>query len=232
MPDAAFRAPAMTAFVAYCRVSTSKQGKSGLGLEAQLEAVTTFLKPSDVLLQPPYVEVESGRKHDRPKLSAALDLCRKTGATLLIAKLDRLARNVAFIANLLESGVPFVAVDMPHADPFRLHIEAAIAEDEARKIATRTRAALQAAKARGVVLGGYRGVLPTDADRAKASEAVKARANQAAHSVLPLLEQLREQGATSLNALAGKLNELGYTTPRGGQWTATAVKRVIERVAT
>ncbi|HYG85096.1 MAG TPA: recombinase family protein [Azospirillum sp.] len=222
----------MTTYVAYLRVSTDEQGRSGLGLEAQQAAINGFLRPGDRLLKPPFVEVESGKKDERPQLQAAIALCRKTGATLLIAKLDRLARKVAFIANLLDSGVEFTAVDMPNANRFTVHIMAAMAEHEREMISTRTKAALQAAKARGVKLGGDRGYRPEQApDAALASVARKAKADRAAHSVMPVIEELREQGITSLNGLAAALNERGIQTPRGGSWTATAVKRAVERTA-
>jgi DNA invertase Pin-like site-specific DNA recombinase len=222
----------MTTYVAYCRVSTDKQGKSGLGLEGQSAAINAFLRTTDVLLQPPFVEVESGKNNDRPQLRAAMDMCKRTGATLLIAKLDRLARNVAFIANLMEAGVPFVAVDMPTANKLTVHILAAVAEHERDMISQRTKAALQAAKARGKKLGGDRGYRPTTApDAAKASLARMAKADHAAFSVLPVVQRLQAEGVTSLNAIATKLNAMGHQTPRGGTWTATAVKRALARVA-
>lgn len=146
----------MTAYIAYLRVSTDRQGKSGLGLEAQQEAVSLFARGDDAIIAT-LVEIESGRNSERPQLAAALRQCRQFGATLLIAKLDRLARDVAFVATLMKSDVRFIAADMPEADPFRLHIESAIAEEESRKISARTKAALAAAKARGVKLGGFRG---------------------------------------------------------------------------
>src|SRR4051812_41758138 len=140
-------------FVAYYRVSTTRQGQSGLGLEAQRKAVTDFLDGGHWQLVAEAVEVESGKRSDRPKLQEALRLCRLHGATLVIAKLDRLARNVAFISNLMESGVDFVAVDFPQANRLTVHILAAVAEHEREMIAQRTKAALAAAKARGVKLG-------------------------------------------------------------------------------
>lgn len=221
----------MTVYVAYCRVSTDKQGASGLGLEAQQAAINGFLREGDRLLAPAYVEIESGRKSDRPQLQAAIAQCRKTGATLLIAKLDRLARNLAFIANLIEAGIPFCAADMPFADKTTIQIFAVFAEKEADMISQRTKAALAAAKARGRVLGGHRGVVPSDTDRAKAADAVKAKAAQAAHGIMPLIEELQAMGVTSLNGIAAQLNEWGHRTPRGGDWTATAVKRTLARVA-
>jgi DNA invertase Pin-like site-specific DNA recombinase len=147
-------------FVAYYRVSTAKQGRSGLGLEAQQEAVRAYLNGGSWQLVAEVVEVESGKRNDRSKLAEALRLCRLHGATLIIAKLDRLARNVAFISNLMESGVEFTAVDFPQANRLTVHILAAVAEHEAKAISTRTKDALAAAKARGVRLGGDRGNLP------------------------------------------------------------------------
>jgi DNA invertase Pin-like site-specific DNA recombinase len=223
-------------FVAYFRVSTDRQGRSGLGLEAQQAAVAGFLRPGDKLLDPPFVEVESGRKADRPQLAAAIARCRKTGATLVIAKLDRLARKVAFVANLMEAGVPFVAADMPNATPFMLHVYAAVAEEEARAISLRTKAALAAAKARGTPLGGKRpGQRAPTVEVAKmgaeaASSARKAAADRAAYSALPRIEELRAQGV-SLGQIADKLLREGVKTPRGGAWTATAVRRALQRCA-
>ena len=219
-------------FVAYLRVSTDKQGRSGLGLEAQQAAIDAFLQSGDKLLQPPFIEVESGKNSDRPVLRLAMDRCRKTGATLLIARLDRLARKVRFISGLMEEGVPFVACDMPNATPFMLHVYAAVAEEEARAISKRTKAALAAAKARGVKLGGDRGYRPVTApDGRLGGDAVRLEADHAAHRVMVEIEAVRAvQGAdTSLQALARALTAQGITTPRGGAWTATAVRRVLAR---
>lgn len=226
----------MTTYVAYCRVSTDKQGRSGLGLEAQRAAISAFLRPGDALLQPPYVEVESGRRADRPELRAAIERCRRTGATLLIAKLDRLARNVAFVSGLRESGVEFRACDFPDANRLMVHILVAFAEHEAEMISERTKAALTAAKARGVKLGGDRGYRPpappTGLDTAKATALRQRKADHAAFAVLPVIERLRGEGVQSLGGLAKRLNELGQPTSRGGgEWTATAVKRALARVA-
>jgi DNA invertase Pin-like site-specific DNA recombinase len=222
-------------FVAYLRVSTEKQGASGLGLEAQQAAIRAFLAPGDRLLDPPYIEVESGRKAARPRLREALARCKATGATLLIAKLDRLSRNVAFIAGLMEERVPFIAADMPDTDPFMLHVRAAVAEEEARMISRRTKAALAAAKARGVRLGGDRGYRPeTPPDARKGSAAAaKARtlvATRAALGVIPAIEAARAAGAGSLHAIAAHLTGHGIATPSGqGMWTATAVRRALAR---
>jgi DNA invertase Pin-like site-specific DNA recombinase len=228
-------ATATRAFVPYLRVSTDKQGRSGLGLEAQQAAIDAFIGQGDTLIFPPFVEVESGRNADRPKLREALARCRKTGATLLIAKLDRLARSVRFISTLMEEGVPFVACDMPNATPFMLHVYAAVGEEEARAISRRTKAALAAAKARGVKLGGDRGYRPeTPPDWRKgvpaASEARSRKADHAAHAVLPAIEEARRTGAESLHQLAGALNAAGVKTATGAGWTATGVRRVLIRV--
>lgn len=220
-------------FVAYLRVSTDKQGRSGLGLEAQQAAIAAFLQRGDKLLTPPFTEVESGRNADRPQLRAAMGKCRATGATLLIARLDRLARNVRFISALMEQGVPFVACDMPTATPFMLHIYAAVAEEEARAISRRTKAALAAAKARGVKLGGDRGYRPVAGPDARlGGAAVKLKADHAAHSVLADIERIRTaHGADiGLQGLARELTAQGVATPRGGAWTATTVRRVLARV--
>jgi len=235
MSTVAPQATAARTFVAYLRVSTDKQGRSGLGLEAQQAAIDAFLQPSDRLLTPPYIEVESGKHSDRPKLAEALARCRKTGATLLIAKLDRLARSVHFIAGLMAEGVPFVACDMPSASPFMVQIYAAVAEEEARAISRRTKAALQAAKARGTVLGGDRGYRPTtppDWRKGVPAASVKRtlKADHAAHALVPMFAAIRGEGHTSLNAMAAALNSRGVASPRGGQWTATAVRRALARV--
>jgi DNA invertase Pin-like site-specific DNA recombinase len=223
-------------FVAYLRVSTDKQGRSGLGLEAQQAAISAFLRPGDRLLAPPFVEVESGRNTARPQLAAAIARCRQTGATLLVAKLDRLGRNLHFISGLMESGVPFLAADAPDKDRFMLHIRAAFAEEEARKISERTKAALAAAKARGKKLGGDRGYRPAAPPDAKAGGRASAAArgqaaDRAAFRVAAAIEEARQAGAVSLRQIAAGLTERGVPTPSGeGAWTATAVRRVIARV--
>jgi DNA invertase Pin-like site-specific DNA recombinase len=218
-------------FVAYYRVSTAKQGRSGLGLEAQQEAVRSYLNGGSWQLVAEVVEVESGKRNDRPKLAEALRLCRLHGATLIIAKLDRLARNVAFISNLMESGVEFTAVDFPQANRLTVHILAAVAEHEAKAISTRTKDALAAAKARGKRLGGDRGNLPAVAkEGAKASVAARiVKANNRASDLLPIIGELKASGAVSLRQIAAELNTRGIRTARGGAWSAVQVKRVLER---
>jgi DNA invertase Pin-like site-specific DNA recombinase len=184
-------------------VSTDKQGRSGLGLEAQEAAITAFLRPVDRLLKQPYTEVESGRSTKRPKLAEALARCRKTGATLLVAKLDRLSRNVVFLRTLIDSGVDVVFCDLPHIPPgamgrFLLTQMAAVAELEAGLVSERTKAALAAAKARGVKLGGDRGYRPTSPPdwRAGAKAGAEARsrlADHAAHKVASAIEDARRE---------------------------------------
>ncbi len=211
-------------FVSYLRVSTDKQGRSGLGLEAQRQMVTTYLNGGDWILAGEYVEVESGRNSSREQLAAAMAHARRIGGTLLIAKLDRLSRSVAFIANLMESGVPFVACDMPHAKPFELHIRASLAEEEARLISERTKAALARSTKR---LGGYRGGPIPDA-----ALSVKARqeaADDFAAGVAPMITKLRDSGM-SLRQVAAELTQQGIRTPRGrASWTAMTVHNVLAR---
>src|SRR5437016_13166879 len=163
-----------TKYIAYYRVSTARQGRSGLGLEAQRQAVQTHLRGEKPIRE--FTEVESGRRSDRPKLAEALAACRVHKAALVIAKLDRLARNVAFVSNLMDAGVEFEAVDFPQANRLTIHILAAVAEHEARMISERTRAALAAAKERGRLLGGFRGRAGscTDLEKARAARAAKA----------------------------------------------------------
>ena len=172
-----------------------------------------------------FVEVESGKHSDRPKLVAALEACRKAKAKLVIAKLDRLSRNLAFIATLMESGVEFIAVDNPHANKLTVHILAAVAQHEREMISERTRAALQAAKARGKKLGNP--ILAEAAQRGVA--ALKAGADQFAANVLPVIREIQKAGAGSANAIAGKLNERGVKTARGGRWTHVQVGKALAR---
>lgn len=220
----------MSAYIAYLRVSTQKQGESGLGLEAQEIAISRHTANGTVFAT--FREVESGKRCDRPHLREALDMCRRTGATLVIAKLDRLARNVHFISGLMESGVDFVACDMPTANRLTLHIMAAMAEHEGRTISERTRSALAAAKSRGVALGGYRGKgAPDEAARRKAAETLAKAADERAALVRPVFEELHSAGVTSLAALADALNARKVTTPRGGQWSPMAVSRTLKRLA-
>jgi DNA invertase Pin-like site-specific DNA recombinase len=217
-------------YVCYYRVSTAKQGASGLGLEAQQQAAHTFLNGGNWKLIAEVTEVESGKRNDRPKLAEALRLCRTRKATLLIAKLDRLARNVNFISNLMESGVEFTAVDFPQANRLTVHILAAVAEHEALMVSARTKAALQAAKARGVLLGGDRaGIIASQSPKGVAASAVvrSAKARKHATDILPTIQAAKAAGAVSLREIADYLNERGEAAPRGGQWSAVQVSRVL-----
>jgi DNA invertase Pin-like site-specific DNA recombinase len=222
---------AKSRFVSYLRVSTARQGTSGLGLEALRAAVAEFLNGGDWTLVQEVLEVESGKRNDRPALATALKLCRKHRATLVIAKLDRLARNVAFISNLMESGVEFVAVDMPQANRFVVHILAAVAEQEAEAISKRTKAALAAAKARGTKLGGRRVSAERFAEIGAAARQVRSqKVSQVRSEILPTITAIKATGAISLRAIAAELNTREIPTPRRlGEWSAVQVQRVMER---
>jgi len=216
-------------YVTYLRVSTDRQGKSGLGLEAQRKAVADHVAgKGDIAAE--YVEIESGKKNDRPQLARALAEAKRIGAVLLIAKLDRLARNVAFIANLLEAGVEIAAADMPEANRFLLHVMAAVAEHEAQAISDRTRAALVAAKARGVALGWSMPGRAGEQRQAarKGAERNARKADQHAANVLPVIRQIAARGA-SLRQIADELNTRGIKTARGGLWYAATVRNVMAR---
>jgi DNA invertase Pin-like site-specific DNA recombinase len=214
-------------FVAYYRVSTQRQGESGLGLEAQRAAVQTYLNGGSWSLLGEHIEVETGKNNDRVELQRALDMCRRNKAKLIIAKLDRLSRNLAFIATLMDAGVEFIAVDNPHASRLTLHILAAVAEHERVMISERTKVALQAAKARGTVLGN-----PSLGEARKRGHAAqRAMAGQFAANVLPVMRELQAAGVTSRNAIAGELNRRGVKTARGGAWTHVTVGNVLARAA-
>lgn len=214
-------------FVSYFRVSTQKQGRSGLGLEAQREAVTAYLNGGNWTVLAEFTEIESGRKSDRPELTKALEHCRLTGATLVIAKLDRLARDAHFLLGLQKAGVNFVACDMPHADRFTVGIMAMVAEKEAEAISKRTKDALGAAKRRGTVLGGYRG--GPKVDGTLGAQARREMADTFAAGLAPMLRPMRDKGL-SLRAIAARLTERKIMTPGGGAWTAAAVKNVLARI--
>jgi DNA invertase Pin-like site-specific DNA recombinase len=221
-------------FVAYYRVSTAKQGASGLGLEAQQEAVRVYLNGGRWKMVAEFTEIESGKRNDRPKLAEALALCRLYNATLIIAKIDRLARNVNFISNLMDSSVEFVAVDFPTANRLTVHILAAVAEHEALQISARTKAGLAAAKARGTKLGGDRcGIIGRlSAMGVEASVAVRrGKAEKRAADLVPVIRSLQAEGHASLRAVAAVLNDRGIPTARGGVWSAVQVQRVITSTA-
>lgn len=209
-------------FIGYFRVSTDKQGRSGLGLDAQRHAVSAYIDQQRGRLVADFTEIETGKRNDRPMLAEAMAVCRRERATLIIAKLDRLARNVAFIANLMEASVPFIAADMPHAERLTLHIFAAMAEEEARRISQRTKAALAAAKARGTVLGAYCKTL---------AEKERREADERARALAPMIAELRVGGATTDRALTAALNERGVVGPRGGRFHLRSVQRLRKRIA-
>jgi len=208
-------------YIAYYRVSTVRQGQSGLGLEAQQAAVERHLAGGDWTLIESYTEIESGKRNDRPELAAALAACKRHKATLVIAKLDRLGRNLAFIAKLMESGVEFVAVDNPHATTVLIHILAAIAEDEGRRISQRTKEALARAKANGTELGKHGKILAVEN---------RATADRFAHQIKPEILDLRASGITTIRAVAEALNKRKVATAAGGQWHPTTVHRLIKRI--
>jgi DNA invertase Pin-like site-specific DNA recombinase len=213
-------------FVAYFRVSTDKQGKSGLGLEAQRKAVHDYLNGGTWSLIGEFTEIESGKRNERPELVKALTACKRNRAKLVIAKLDRLSRNLAFIATLMDSGVEFVAVDNPHANKLTIHILAAVAQHEREMIAQRTKDALQAAKARGVVLGN-----PKLADvRGRAVASLKVEADRFARNIAPIIREIQSSGVASRRGIARALNSRGIATARGGEWTAVQVAAILDRV--
>jgi len=208
-------------FIAYYRVSTDKQGKSGLGLEAQRKSVLSYLNGGDWELEREFTEVESGKRNTRPQLAAAIEECRKTKSTLIIAKLDRLARNVHFISGLMESGVDFVAADNPHANKLMLHMLAAFAEHEREQISERTKSALAAAKSRGVKLGK---------NGAKLAEKNKADAHEFAMSVRGTINEIRARGFTTMRAIRDELNQRDIPAPRGGKWHIPTLLRVLSKL--
>jgi DNA invertase Pin-like site-specific DNA recombinase len=212
-------------FAAYYRVSTDRQGQSGLGLDAQRAAVLDYLNGNGRKLIAEFTEVESGKRADRPELAKALDACRRYRAKLVIAKLDRLSRNLAFIATLMESGVEFIAVDNPHANKLTVHILAAVAQHEREMISQRTKDALRAARARGVRLGNPR----PEESLAKARAARAGKANLRAANVLPMIRELEMTGITSRAGIATALNKRGIATPRGRAWTHVQVGKVLAR---
>jgi DNA invertase Pin-like site-specific DNA recombinase len=218
-------------WISYLRVSTKRQGKSGLGLEAQRASVADFLNGGSWKLIKEFVEVETGKRTDRPQLEAALAACRLHGAKLVIAKMDRLSRDAHFLLGLDKAGVDFVAADMPSANRLTVGIMALVAEEEGRMISARTKAALAAAKARGTKLGGDRGVKPTVKMRKRSAAVRQQRAASRAADIAPTIEELRASGTTSLRAIAAALNDRGIPTSRGdGTWSAVQVARVLDRL--
>lgn len=209
-------------FVSYIRVSTARQGASGLGLDAQRTAVAAHVRGAEIVGE--FTEIESGKRNDRPQLAAAIACAKRNKAVLVIAKLDRLARNVSFIASMMDGGVEFVACDFPQANRLTLHILAAVAEHEALMISTRTKSALAEAKKRGKRIGG--GVHHRVA-RAAYIEQAEARNV----SVRPAIEEIRNAGISTLAGIATALTARGIKTPRGGAWSATQVTRVLVSAA-
>ena len=223
--------------VAYYRVSTGKQGRSGLGLDAQREAVRAYLNGGKWELVAEFTEVESGKRHEnRPQLREALELCKLTGATLIVAKLDRLSRDAAFLLTLQNAGARFVCADMPDANSLTVGIMALVAQQERETISQRTKAALAAAKARGVKLGGRRDSPPPPPPHALGNVAsAKVRQQKAierALSIMNKIETAQAGGAKSLRQIAAALDRMGINTPRpGGTWQAAQVKAVMDRAA-
>ncbi len=213
-------------YVAYYRVSTDKQGKSGLGLEAQQDAVRRYLNGGTWTLVGEFTEVESGRRSRRPQLEAAIALAKKQKATLIVAKLDRLYRNAYFVAKLMHDRVDFVCVDNPHASKLTIHILAGVAEHEAELISERTKAALAAAKKRGVKLGS------PDPKRAAdfAGKVAAEKADNFAENVMPIIRDLRRKGLSTYRELAEALNARGVATARGGEWFASTVRNYCVRM--
>jgi len=215
-------------YIAYYRVSTDKQGESGLGLEAQKSSVINFISEDDILINE-YREVESGKNNERIQLLEALSECKRVDATLLIAKLDRLSRNAAFIFTLKDSGVKFKCVDMPEANSVTIGIMAVLAQDERERISHRTKVALAALKAKGVKLGKPENL--TDEARRRSVEARKKKANSNEHNTkaTSLIKALRSNGA-SFRDIAQELNDSGFKTSRDSYFSAMTVKRLYDRI--
>lgn len=208
--------------VCYYRVSTDKQGKSGLGLDAQKESVQRFAKSNHLKILDEYTEVESGRNNKRPVLLQAIERCKEKQALLLIAKLDRLGRNVAFISKLMESGIDFIAVDNPHANKLIVHILAAFAEHERDEISTRTKEALRAAKARGVKLGRNAKAL---------AKRNKARSIDFARLMKPIIEGLMNEGFETIREIVAELNKRKIpTATKHGKWHVGTVQKILKQI--
>jgi len=219
--------------VAYERVSTARQGRSGLGLEAQRKAIDDFATSRDADVLARFTEVESGRKNDRPELEKALSLARLTGATLVIAKLDRLSRNAAFLLTLRDSGVRFLACDMPEANDLTVGIMALVAQQEREAISRRTKEALAAAKARGVKLGepnGAAALRRAGKGGAALQVTVMANADRFARDLQLVVDAIQAEGHRSLRAIAAELNARGMMTRQGGRWHVSNVKGLLSRL--
>ena len=219
--------------VAYHRVSTVRQGIAGLGIQAQTKAIEDFINVRNAEIVGSFTEVESGKNNHRPELDKALHLAKVTGATLLIAKLDRLSRNAAFLLTLRDSGVKFVAADMPDANDLTVGIMALVAQQEREAISKRTKEALAAAKARGTKLGNPNGAAALrragKGNRAGVAK-IQAIANQHAANLAPVVQSLRSENIISLGAIADALNQRGMLTPRGGRWHKSSVRNLLARL--
>jgi DNA invertase Pin-like site-specific DNA recombinase len=223
----------MKKIVCYLRVSTARQGASGLGLEAQQEAVQQYAASMSASIIATFTEVETGKLNARPQLEQALHLSKVTGATLVIAKLDRLSRNAAFLMTLQDAGVKFVAADLPQANTLTVGIMALVAQQEAEAIGKRTKEALQAAKQRGAVLGNPNGAAAlrrAAKGNTAALATLKTQADRHATNLQPVLAALKGEGIISLGGIAAALNERGMLTPRGGKWHKTSVSNLKARL--
>jgi DNA invertase Pin-like site-specific DNA recombinase len=219
--------------VAYHRVSTARQGTSGLGLEAQTKAIEDFALSRKVEVIASFTEVENGKNNNRPELAIALHLAKVIGATLLIAKLDRLSRNAVFLLTLRDSGVKFIAADMPDANDLTVGIMALVAQQEREAISKRTKEALAAAKARGTKLGNPNGAAAlrrAGKGNAAGVRAIRTKADRHASDLDPVIASLRSEGINSLGRMAATLNERGMLTPRGGRWHKSSVKNLLARL--
>ncbi len=212
-------------YVSYLRVSTERQGAVGLGIDAQRSAIRRYADICGGTILDELVEVESGKRADRPILEDAISLCRRKKATLLVAKLDRLSRTVTFMSRLIDTGVDFIAVDNPHANKLMVHVLSAFAEHERDMIAARTKAALAVAKERGVVLGNPN----LGRARVLAHIAITTAADDFSANVAPVIAQIRTSGINSLRGIADALTSRGIATPRGGRWHPTSVRNIEKR---
>ncbi len=219
--------------VSYLRVSTARQGHSGLGLDAQRTAIQAYADTKGASVVKEFVEVESGKVNTRPKLTAALHLAKVTGSVLVIAKLDRLSRNATFLLALRDSGVRFVAADMPDANELTVGIMALVAQQEREAISKRTKEALQAAKRRGTVLGnpnGAEALRKAGKGNTAGVQAIQFQANAHAEDLRSVVQDLAGEGITSLGMIAKTLNDRGIQTPRGGAWYKTSVSNLLTRL--
>jgi DNA invertase Pin-like site-specific DNA recombinase len=212
-------------WIAYYRVSTDRQGDSGLGLDAQRKLVSDYLNGGNWTLAAEFTEVESGKRSDRPQLAAALTMCKRLRAKLVVAKLDRLSRNVGFISALMDSGVEFVAADMPHANKMTLQVMAVFAEYERDQISERTRRALAQAKERGTKLGGPKRLEAS----ALGAAANRSNAERFAANTLPIIREIQASGVTTLRGVARALNARGVPSARGVPWSPVAVINILKR---